>query len=279
MRRLALAPLWILCSLALACAAAPGDEEAPSYQRLAIFAPSAAEMVVALGESERVVGIGGFGSFPAAIATRRVVGSFEQPDVEALLELKVDHVLTTASVNASAAYERLERLGIGVDAFETSSFDGVQRTLHELGQRLDREADAQRLLDEMTRGLAAIQQQTAALEKPSVLIAVGTDPLYVAGPGSHLDELIRLAGGRNLAADASSAYQRYSMETVLERQPEIIIDTSGQATSWEQWPFLPAVQQGRVHAVDPAQLVVPGVRLVEMAALTRDLIHPELAQP
>ena len=52
---------------------------------------------------------------------------------------------------------------------------------------------------------------------------------------------------------------------------------SGQAASWEQWPLLPAVKNGRVHSVDADLLVVPGMRLVEMAQLTQDLVHPELA--
>ena len=268
---------WTLCCAALACSQAPPAKATRAYQRLAIFAPSAAEMVVALGAADRVVGIGGFGTFPAEIEDRRVVGSFEQPDIEALLELKVDHVLTTSSVNAAAAYERLGRLGIIVEGFETSTFDGVRKTLQELGQRLEREATAEQLLKEMSAGLKRIKNQTAGLPAPKVLIAVGTDPLYVAGPGSHLDELIRLAGGSNVAFDATSPYQRYSIEAVLERQPDVIIDTSGQAASWEQWPLLPAVKNGRVHSVDADLLVVPGMRLVEMAQLTQDLVHPELA--
>jgi len=266
-----------LCCAALACSQTPPAEANRAYQRLAIFAPSAAEMVVALGAADRVVGIGGFGTFPGEIEKRRVVGSFDQPDIEALLELNVDHVLTTSSVNAAAAYERLGRLGIIVESFDTSTFDGVRTTLRALGERLEREAIAEQLLEEMSDGLERIQAQTAGLPIPKVLIAVGTDPLYVAGPGSHLDELIRLAGGSNVAFDATSPYQRYSIEAVLERQPDIIIDTSGQASSWEQWPLLPAVKSGRVHPVDADLLVVPGMRLVEMAALTRDLIHPELA--
>jgi iron complex transport system substrate-binding protein len=117
-----------------------------------------------------------------------------------------------------------------------------------------------------------------------VLFVVGRDPLYVAGPGSHVDEMIELVGGTNVVHDVSAPYQRASMEAVLERMPEVIIDTSSNRQGaprgrlrgdWSRWEFLPAVQQERVFWVDPSRLVIPGIRLPEMTTLMGKLIHPE----
>ena len=114
---------------------------------------------------------------------------------------------------------------------------------------------------------------------------MGRDPLYVAGPGSHIDEMIRMVGGVNVAADAISEYQQLSIEAVLERMPEIIIDASDnrpealrgrQPGSWGRWEFLPAVRQRRVYHVEPGRLVIPGLRLPEMTRLMGQFIHPEI---
>ena len=118
-----------------------------------------------------------------------------------------------------------------------------------------------------------------------MLVAVGHDPLFAAGPGSHLDELVTIAGGENIAHDARSPYPMVALETMLERAPEVIVDSADNrpdqrrgltAGYWAQWPFLPAVAAGRVAVVDPWQLLVPGPRLADMAELMGRLIHPEL---
>jgi iron complex transport system substrate-binding protein len=137
----------------------------------------------------------------------------------------------------------------------------------------------------MREALAAVSERAKASPRRRVLFVVGRDPVYVAGPGSHLDRLIDMVAGENVARDAASPYQLFSMEAVLERMPDVIIDTSDNredatrgrvAGSWGQWPFLPAVQRERVYQVDPRHLVIPGIRLPEMALLMGKLVQPEV---
>jgi ABC-type Fe3+-hydroxamate transport system substrate-binding protein len=75
------------------------------------------------------------------------------------------------------------------------------------------------------------------------------------------------------------------MEIILERAPEVIVDTSDNGESalrgrmagpWSRWPFLPAVQQNRVYWVAPVRLVIPGPRLPRMTRLMGRLVHPEI---
>jgi len=249
-----------------------------------VLAPAAAEMLEALDLLDRVVGIGEFGPWPGAIETLPVVGGYDSPNVERLLELDCDLLLTARSDAALDAHRRLRSLGIEVVALDTSTYDGIFRALFRVGELFDREAEAL-VVERRIRGeLAAIAERASGAPSRRVLVVVGRDPLYVAGPGSHLDELIRLAGGTNVAHDAISPYQQLSLEVVLERMPEVIIDVSDnrpdaaggrRAGRWAEWEFLPAVREGRVYEVEPARLVIPGLRLPEMARLVGRLIHPE----
>ena len=251
---------------------APDDGDTP--QRVVVFAPSAAEALVALGLADRVVAIGSHGPWPAELAALESMGSFDRPDLERILELECDLVLNTASVAASGGHQRLERLGVAVESLDTSTFAGVFDSLARLGTLFEREERAEQLAAEMRDGLELVRVATADLAPRRVLFVVGRDPLYVAGPGSHIDELIRLGAGTNVAHDAASPYQQFSVEAVLERRPEVIVDTSGAAEYWDQWPFLPAVRDDNVYRVEPNVLVIPGIRLPEMAQAMAELIHP-----
>src|SRR6185295_17402749 len=127
-------------------------------------------------------------------------------------------------------------------------------------------------------------EQAAGVAPRRVLFVVGREPLFVAGPGSHIDEMITLVAGTNVFQDAGSPYERVSMEVALQRMPEVIIDTSDNRPgaergrvpgTWARWGFLPAVRENRVWQIDPARLVIPGIRLPEMSALMGKLVHPE----
>ena len=243
-------------------------------QRVVVFAPSAAEALDALDLSDRVVAVGSHGRWPEAIASLETAGSFDRPDLERILDLQCDLVLTTASVAAADGYRRLEQLGVAVEPLDTSTFDGAFASFVRIGELFDRSAEAAAIVKSMRDGLADVEAATAGLAAKDVLVIVGRDPFYVAGPGSHLDELVRIGGGTNVAHDASSPYQQFSIEAVLERGPEVIIDTSGDGGYWSRWPFLPAVRDGRVYRVDPDVLAIPGMRLPEMARSMAERIHP-----
>lgn len=253
-------------------------------RRIAVLAPAAAEMLEALGALDRVVAVGDFVTLPAALDELPRLGPYHAPNVERILALEADLLVTAASEAAAPVHQRLESLGVDVLALDTSTYDGVFSSLSQLGQRLGAEERARALAASLREQLRAIEQQARGLPERRVLFVVGRDPLFVAGPGSHIDEMIALAGGRNVAHDALAPYQRVSLESVLSRRPEVIIDTSDNRPAvprgrrlgdWERWPFLPAVERRQVYSVDPSRLVIPGVRLPQMTLLLARLIHPE----
>ncbi len=268
-----------------ACAVdAPGPAGASSPRHVVVLAPAAAEMLVALGLIDRVAGIGEIGPWPEALAGTPRVGGYDAPNVERALELGCDLVLTAASVAASPAHARFEALGIRVAALDTSTFEGVFAALDEVGRLFGAERRATEIAAAMRADLGAIEQRAAKLPKRRVLVVVGRDPLFVAGPGSHIDEMIRITGGENIASDIGAPYQQASLEALLARRPEVIVDLSDNrpgalrgrvSGEWARWAFLPAVTDNRVYHVDPGRLAIPGLRLPEMTRLLARLVHPE----
>jgi iron complex transport system substrate-binding protein len=241
-------------------------------------------MLEALDLLDRVVGIGEFGPWPEELGELPVAGGYSSPNVETVLELEADLLLTADSQAAAHAHRKLEQLGVRVLALDTRTYEGVFSSLLAVGEMFDVADQALAAEDRIRGELARIRTRAEPLERRRVLFVVGQDPLFVAGPGSHIDEMIRIAGGANVAADAISPYQQVSLEAILERMPDVIIDASDnratalrgrEAGAWGRWPFLPAVEQKRVYWVDPSRLVIPGVRIPEMSRRMGRLIHPE----
>jgi iron complex transport system substrate-binding protein len=278
-----------LAALLAPCACGLGerpsvDPHPGAPQRIVVMAPAAAEMLEALGATGSIVGVGDFVGDPPAVKDLPRVGAYNAPNVERVLELRADLFLTSASEAAATAHGRLQALGLRVVALDTSTHHGLFSSLAELGRLLGLEERAGALEQRMRAELDAIRRTADGLPRRRVLFVVGREPLYVAGPGSHLDEMIALVGGVNVLHDATAPYQRVSMEAVLERMPEVIIDASDNragaprgrlAGDWGRWPFLPAVREQRVWWVDPSRLVIPGMRLPEMTARIGRLIQPE----
>ena len=254
-------------------------------QRVAVIGPAIAEMLEALGLLDHVAGLGEFGPWPEPIKDLPVVGGYDSPNVEMILSLDIDTVLNVQSQAASAAHKNLESLGIRVVELDTSTFAGVFNSIEMLRKLFRRDAIAAKLVKQLRADVAEVEHSAQGLERRRVLFVVGRDPVYVAGPGSHIDRLIRLAGGENIAQDALVPYQQMSLEIIFERNPQVIIDTSdnrptalrGRHTGpWGRWTFLDAVQNDRVYWIDPSRLVIPGIRLPKMAQLAGKLIHPEV---
>lgn len=242
-------------------------------------------MLGRLGLSEQVVGVGDFVHWPPELTSKPRVGAYDAPNAEVILSLDADLLITTRSQAARSGLRRLEELGVEVLELDTESFDEIVEAYRILGARLHKEAEAAALVAELQRRQALVRERVVGVPKRRVLVVVGRDPLFVAGPGSHLDRMIQDAGGTNVAADVGAAYRQMSREAMLERSPEVIVDTSDnrpgaprgrEVGTWAQWDFLPAVEQERVYHVHPDRLVIPGPRLPEMTELMAKLIHPEL---
>lgn len=266
----------------------PPGTLARTAEKIAVMSPAAAETLVELGVADRIVAVGDFVDWPRRLAGLPRIGGHDAPNAERLVELGVGVLFTAASEAGRGEHTRLGELGIRVVAQDTSTFAGTLAAIAETGREVAREAEAQALLARIEARLAAVRQRAAAAPRRRVLVAVGHDPLFVAGPGSHLDELVTLVGGENIAREATSTYPMVALETVLERAPEVIVDSADNrpghprglaAGYWNRWPFLPAVAQGRVAFVDPWRLLVPGPRLADMAELMGRLVHPEIFGP
>jgi iron complex transport system substrate-binding protein len=259
-------------------------------RRLISLAPNVTELLFAIGAGPQVVGVDAYSDEPAAgLASVARVGSDYDPSVETIVHLAPDLVLSSSSANRRETVEALDRLGIPTFVTDTRALGDVDRLLGSLGRLTGHAPEASAERARLASGLADVRRSVAATgpgtgRRVKVLVVVWTDPLYVAGRDTFIDDLVEVAGGINVARDARG-FARYPLEQILSSAPEVIIapshapgDRSTEARAfWSRWPTLPAVAHGRVHVVEDSLVVRPGARLVEGARVLAALIHPGAA--
>jgi iron complex transport system substrate-binding protein len=143
------------------------------------------------------------------------------------------------------------------------------------------EADA--LIARVRAELDAVAASVAGREPRSVALVVDAEPLYVAGGGGFVDDLISIAGGRNVFADLEGAYPRVSLESLAARAPDVLLDASlapgreaDSAASRSAWQRFGWVRRVEFLPFGPATRA--GADLARGAEQIRDAIHPEAAE-
>jgi iron complex transport system substrate-binding protein len=176
----------------------------------------------------------------------------------------------------------VERAGVRVLVLHDRTLADLRAGIRALAETLASQDAGERLVAEVDAGLEAVRARVAARPRQRVLLVVGHRPLIVAGGATLQDELLSIAGGTNVAADAGTAWPPFSIEMVAARAPDVILDAAmgsekGGQTLFQDLAGVPAVAKGRVVALDPDVIFRAGPRVPEAAAVLASAIHPEVA--
>ncbi|MGD9763763.1 MAG: ABC transporter substrate-binding protein [Candidatus Binatia bacterium] len=268
--------------LALFGAATAAPQSPP--QRIISLAPSVTETLFALDIGERVVGVSTYCDYPPAALRIERVGTFLQPNVERILALRPDLVIAVPSPGNRAPVERLERLGVSVLVVDPQRITDVFHATRAIAAATGVPEAGERLVASIERALATVEVRLEGARRVSVLMLVGRSPLVAAGSGTFQDELITRARGENIAAAAGKAWPNLTLEFVIARAPEIIIDAgmgseqadaAGAKEFWQRFPNLPAVRHGRIYGYGAYELLRPGPRVAHTLEIVARFIHPE----
>jgi len=248
--------------------------------RIASLNPATTELLFALGAGPRLVARTTWDVWPDAARAVADVGPGLRPNVEAVLARHPDLVVLYASAENRVAAGQLRAAGIPVIALRTDRLADFVRASRELGRAVGESASAATVIDTMQRTLARVRAATAHLDHPTVFWHVWDSPVYTIGAGSFLDELLTIAGGRNIYADRSEPSPQVSLEDVIARDPRIILaGVSGKSalTTSPLWQGVRAVREHRVFVVDTNLVGRPSVRAGEAAVSIARLLHPGIA--
>ncbi len=261
---------------------------AASPQRIVSTSPSTTETLFALGLGPKVVGVTIYCKYPEAAIALPKIGSFLKPDLEAIVALHPDLVVVHREIGQIGL--QLDKLHIRHVEFDSRSLDTIYAGMREIGKAAEATPAAEHLVQSMQTDLAKIRALTAGRPKVSAVFLVGhtggrLEGLIAGGAHSYFSDLLELGGGSNIFSDALTPYPKVSLEEILSRNPDVIIEMSGDSRPkqeevvalWQARPSLKAVANHKVFAVPSGPFVTPGPRAVAAARTVLHLLHPELA--
>ncbi len=279
----------IACLLAItSCASCTPEQQRPQPgivpQRIISVVPSGTEMLFAFGIGERVIAVGDYDNFPPEVNSRERIGGLLNPNIEKIIELRPDLVIAYGSQTGLG--ERLNSLGIRLHPFVHGNIEYTLQYMLELGRELQVEDAAQKVVAEIRRSFDEVHAQAPAV-RPKVMLLhnreAGTlGSIYSIGSQAFQHELIAIAGGDNIFGDVDKEVLQPSLEEIISRAPDVIIETMPtpldeeqareRRKDWSKLP-LPAVLNGRVYVVAEDSLLVPGPRLGVAARRLGEIIR------
>lgn len=296
----AVAVVLLACAIAALCTAAGCTESAPADltddqgrvvhldavpTRIVSHVPSITETLFALGLGDKIVGVSDHCNYPAEAADKAKVGGYYAPSIEKIAALDPDLVLTDGY---AGDIPQLDSLGIPYIVVDPPDIDGLIRDIELLGEATGSSEKAAEIVSDFENRVEAVVAAVSNASEPRVFYVFDATDLtkpWTAGPGSFVDALITLAAGENVAGEAQGSWIQFSMEELVNSDPEVILvdSTHGTATVAPAdlkenplWQGVSGVSSGRIGVVDGDLVNRPGPRLVEGLEEIARIVHPEL---
>jgi iron complex transport system substrate-binding protein len=241
--------------------------------RIITLAPSLTELVFYLGAGDRIVATVQFSNYPAAAKKIPRLGSSANINLEAMLGYHPDLVLAWQSGNTPQQLRAIQRLGIPVYRSESHRLQDIPNALIKLGQVLGLKAKAATLAQHMRNDIIKLQQRYAHRKILTGFYQIWDKPIYTINGKQIISDVLRLCGVKNVFADAPITAPSVSLESVLARNPQMII-SGGSAqmqarnlSQWRAWPQLTAVRANNLFYIDADLMQRATPRILEGAKI------------
>ena len=238
-------------------------------QRIVCLTEEPTEVLYALGEQDRIVGISGFTVRPArARKEKPKVSAFTSAKIGEILKLEPDFVVGFSDIQADIARE-LIAAGVEVWISNHRSVAGILDYIRRLGALVGAAEKAETLARSAEQHIAQVEKVASALKRrPRVYFEEWDEPM-ISGI-RWVAELIRIAGGDDVfpeRAEKSLARDRIIADPaeVIRRAPDIILGSwcgkkfrPDRVAARPGWEAIPAVRDGQLHEIKSPIILQPG---------------------
>lgn len=277
-------PALLAFALLLPAAGATAQE---TPQRIVSVGGAITEILYALGEEERIVGVDSTSlTPPRALEEKPDVGYLRQLSAEGILALSPDLIVMDAGAGPREAVDLVDAAGVRVEHVPTGYtpdelVEKVTLVSAAVGKSAQGKAMARDLREEFDALSADLEQVGEKRRVLFVLSLVDGRP-NAAGHGTGADAIIKLAGGENAFAEAQG-YKALSLEAAAALEPEVILVVSRAGESGVPDPLAvpalaatPAGQAGALIRMDADYLLGFGPRTPQAARELASRLYPDL---
>ena len=233
--------------------------------RIVSLAPNITEMLFAIGAGDDVVAVDQDSDYPAQVNALPKVNVFNTVSVEQIIAQRPTLILAWGGGTSLSLIEWLRQLGMNVRVIYTPTLADIPLAIRALGALTFHQDTAYPLAEQFTQQLQNLKQQYQySMTKPTVMIELSQNPLYVAAGNGIQSQIIQLCGGQNVFQSLVGEARLVTTERVLQLNPQYIIGlTPVDLSSWSQWPSLPAVKNQHLITLNADLIARPGPRILQ----------------
>lgn len=248
-------------------------------QRIVSLVPSGTEIAHALGLLDKIVAVTTNDDYPEAVKSLPKVGDMNI-NIEEVVKQKPDLVLAS-TMNGEETIKKLRDLGFPVIVLHAENVKEIIQSIQILSQVTNKTYEAEQLVANMQQKLREVTFVLRQLpEEQRKTVWWDDSSFYSPGAGTLQNELIELAGGKNVVA-SQNGWVQVTPEQVIKWNPSAILIAYGEESEIAKrpgWSQIQAVKERRYIKIDPNLISRPGPRVIDGVEQLTKQLYPELYQ-
>jgi len=262
-------------------------------ERIVSMAPSATEILFAVGAGDSVIAVTDYCDYPPEVKEKKdngeikSIGGYSTPSLEKIVDLEPDLIVSAHGNPSELLYWLVDTnvhpgIEYPVYAQHPGNIEEIFAHMEIIGVLTKSDETASSLVAELKDDLQEIEEKTESLEegqRPRVYYAMGSI-LYTPGKGTFQHEVIEMAGGENIAAKYLSSWGVFSIEKLIDEDPQVILYSGhgsesivpDQIKSDERLSTVDAVKNDRIYQINEGEISRPGPRLVNVTKTVYGLL-------
>ncbi|MET1256205.1 cobalamin-binding protein [Aliikangiella maris] len=238
-------------------------------ERIIALSPHSVEMLFAIGAGDKIVGTVEYADYPKAAQNILRIGSYAGVQIEQVVKLKPDLIIAWKGGNKLSDLRKLASLGFNIFYTHPKQIDGIFIDMKLLGEKIGHQQQAAQVINKIKKQYQQITEKYAEKRPVKVFYQLWHDPLRTVGPGSWVESLLEDCHGQNVFSDAENEYPVIDFESILARDPEVIIvphhsgNVGAKKQIWQNWKNIQAIKNDHFTVIDGDLLHRFGPRAVE----------------
>jgi len=232
------------------------------YSRIISLAPSVTESLYELGIDKELIANTVYcsnGNFK-----KEKVGTVTEPNIEKIVSLNPDLIIATKEGNYKTIVDKLIRLKLTVYVMEPySNFEDICFNFQQLADYLDKSDEAKQIVSNVKKEISQLSKETKKTNKEKIFWEVGANPIFTVGNKSFVNEYNKYINGINVFENIDMRYPNISVESVIEKNPDIIMlvnmgDVSEQEIAkWSKYKNITAVKNNKIYLLEANDIFTP----------------------
>ena len=232
------------------------------YKRIISLAPSVTESLYELGIDKELIANTVYcsnGNFK-----KEKIGTVTEPNIEKIVSLNPDLVIATKEGNYKTVVDKLTRLKLNVYVMEPySDFEDICFNFQQLADYLDKSDEAKQIVSNVKKEISQLSKEIKKTNKEKIFWEVGANPIFTVGNKSFVNEYNKYINGINVFENINMRYPNISIESVIEKNPDIIMlvnmgDVSEQEIAkWNKYKNITAVKNNKIYLLEANDIFTP----------------------